>query len=202
MTTSLAYAGAVPPDSATSRMGGTPLAPAGFEWPRCGTCAGAMQFLAQLQLDEARTLAVFQCENDPGGCPSWEPGAGANSAQVFASGNLRPVAVPADGVTTLDGVAGIELAGPVAGDGYFEAMKAWAQDTGRSTEDVLGQWGGEPEWIQGDETPDCTSCERPMAFVAMLNEGRGPDVEANFGTGDAYAFACSGCDQAAFLWQC
>jgi hypothetical protein len=72
----------------------------------------------------------------------------------------------------------------------------------RPAGEVLGQWGGEPEWIQYDETPDCASCDSPMAFVAMLSEGHGTGAEANFGTGDAYAFACSGCHQAAFLWQC
>ena len=29
--------------------------------------------------------------------------------------------------------------------------------------------GGKPDWIQGDETPDCDSCGEPMYFVAQID---------------------------------
>lgn len=74
---------------------------------------------------------------------------------------------------------------------------------GRPGDDVLGQWGGEPEWIQDEETPDCTGCGAPMSFVAMLGEGHhGSRAEPNFGTGDGYAFVCDPCARGAFLFQC
>ncbi|MFJ3792841.1 hypothetical protein [Kitasatospora sp. NPDC090091] len=68
---------------------------------------------------------------------------------------------------------------------------------------MLGRLGGEPDWLQYDETPSCSSCARPMAFVAQLQEGPDPVTAMNFGGGGtAYAFACEPCAGAAFLWQC
>jgi uncharacterized protein YwqG len=29
--------------------------------------------------------------------------------------------------------------------------------------------GGEPDWIQGDETPVCAECNQPMSFVAQID---------------------------------
>ncbi len=29
--------------------------------------------------------------------------------------------------------------------------------------------GGSPDWIQGDETPDCTECSEPMGFYGQLD---------------------------------
>ena len=66
---------------------------------------------------------------------------------------------------------------------------------------ALGRVGGDPEWIQGDETPTC-ACGRPMRFVAQLSWTGGGGI--NFGdAGEGYAFVCEKCpDEACFLWQC
>jgi uncharacterized protein YwqG len=29
--------------------------------------------------------------------------------------------------------------------------------------------GGQPDWIQGDQTPHCSSCGEPMTFVAQID---------------------------------
>ncbi|GAA2790986.1 hypothetical protein GCM10010505_18270 [Kitasatospora aburaviensis] len=86
---------------------------------------------------------------------------------------------------------------------YGRARAAWAARTGNATSAVLGQLGGRPDWLQFDETPSCSSCARPMSFVAQLQEGPDPITAMNFGGGGrAYAFVCEPCAGAAFLWQC
>jgi hypothetical protein len=60
-TTLMTYAGDAAPDTDRTRTGGLPLAPAGFVWPRCRTCAGNMQFVAQVRLGDDDLLAIFMC---------------------------------------------------------------------------------------------------------------------------------------------
>ena len=165
-----------------SRIGGLPDAPAGFQWPVCKECGGAMQFLAQLALPDCgipslaarnQLLLLFQCQNKPGMCDDWVPASGGNAACL----------VSLTGATTLPAVA------PVV------AVSA------KPSRGVLGQVGGEPEWIQGDETPEC-ACGARMRFVVQLSPEGGGGI--NFGdAGEGYAFVCEHCpEEASFLWQC
>ncbi|MBN9419421.1 MAG: DUF1963 domain-containing protein [Candidatus Eremiobacteraeota bacterium] len=167
------------------RLGGLPLAPAGTEWPVCANCDGAMQFIAQLDLGE-RSLLVFMCQNDPGLCDEWAATGGGNRALLVARRGLVEMAAPSSGVTTL----GAEF--------YGQLAETAPEGTRRV---VLGIWGGEPDWLQGDDTPRCPGCEQEMSFVAQLEEGPDHRYSANFGGGCGYAFACDGCEQALFLWQ-
>ncbi|WP_371494421.1 hypothetical protein OG871_04875 [Kitasatospora sp. NBC_00374] len=41
-----------------------------------------------------------------------------------------------------------------------------------------------------------------MRLAVQLQEGPDPVTAMNFGGGRAYAFTCSPCTGAAFLWQC
>ncbi|MFJ3792840.1 hypothetical protein [Kitasatospora sp. NPDC090091] len=52
MTTLMINAGPVDEDAAVTRVGGVPLASEGTAWPRCSSCDGPMQFLAQIVLDD------------------------------------------------------------------------------------------------------------------------------------------------------
>jgi hypothetical protein len=167
------------------RTGGVPLVPGGFVWPKCRECGGAMQFLAHLPLPFG-VIAVFFCQNDPGMCDDWDAAAGGNDAFLL-SGSLSPAAVPAEGETLLGAVTALR---PHPADVPTEEL-------------VLGRLGGEPDWIQGDETPDCPSCAARMAFTAELEEGHDFATSANFGGGGrGYVFDCRPCGEAAFLWQC
>lgn len=199
----LTWAGTAAPDSPGTRTGGVPLVPDGFVWPTCRTCDGAMQFVAQVPLDPSAPaggdLLVFLCQNDPGLCDEWDATSGGSSASV-ARGSRRPADVPANGITALDAVS---AAGVVDEPGdYDRARSAWTEREAQPR-GVLGQLGGEPAWIQGDETPTCSGCDRPMRFVVQLEEGHDHATAANFGGGGcAYGFACDGCDRGAFLFQC
>src|SRR4051812_8084386 len=70
---------------------------------------------------------------------------------------------------------------------------------------VRTKLGGKPDWIQGEETPECPDCSEPMIFVAQVDSIDG-NAEANhlplntgktlFMFGDAgmiYVFYCYDC---------
>jgi uncharacterized protein YwqG len=203
-----------------TQFGGIPLAPPHAIWPRCSSCGGPMQFLAQLQLSDldAETwkadpglLLIFQCQNSPGMCDEWDPNSGGNAAIIVHGNTMTPMAVPTltpeeiekglSGETLLSKVDGVllqEYDGSLRknspDDAYCDALE-------NSDLVVLGKIGGQPLWIQGDETPQC-SCGNKMTFLMQLEcVGAGG---INFGDmGSGYAFACQTCkDKAKFLWQC
>lgn len=183
-----------------TRLGGRPLAPASLAWPACGTCAQPMQFNAQLRLRHLAPelpdglMLLFQCVSDPGGCMSWYSEGGANAAVRV------PIDVPLvlhrppsndHAPCTLGAITGVVERDLVGAD-YFAVT-----DGDRA---VVGGFGGEPAWLQADETPDCR-CGVAMRFVAQL-EARLPGMD--FGdAGCGYVFACAACDhEARWLWQC
>ncbi|PYC71025.1 hypothetical protein C7C46_26945 [Streptomyces tateyamensis] len=206
-------------DALLTRTGGVPLAPAGTVWPRCATCSGPMQFLAQILLEDLDrqvgqgtqqrrgVLVVFMCQNDPGMCDEWSPTAGGNRALLFPTDGVQPMTLPElgedDRETILLGAVHAAAFEAVADTDYDQAGKAWAEQAGRSRLEILGQVGGAPSWVQYDETPACPSCAQAMPLIAQLEEGPDHSTAMNFGgCGSAYAFACEPCEQAAFLWQC
>ncbi len=53
------------------------------------------------------------------------------------------------------------------------------------------QLGGEPDWQQEDETPDCEMCEKPMTFYGQFDS-----INHDFNIGDCgliYVFYCFDC---------
>ncbi|HET6860988.1 MAG TPA: hypothetical protein VFH94_28300 [Streptomyces sp.] len=215
-TTLMTYAGPGQPDTLATRTGGTPLAPAGTAWPTCAECDGPMQFLAHIILDDqarpvarhhtqdALVMAIFMCQNDPGLCDEWSPTAGGNRALLFSCHDLRPMSVPDPGedpsVLHLGAVHAVTATPSSAAD-YEGAREAWVS-SGNSPRNVMGQLGGQPSWLQADETPACPACVEPMHLVAQFEEGPDHTTAINFGGGGtAFAFACGPCLQAAFLWQ-
>lgn len=208
MTTLMVYAGSVADDARVTRTGGTPLVPDAFSWPSCRTCGGPMRFIALVMLDDLGMgasrgmMLIFMCGNAPGMCEEWDATSGGNQALIFAAdGRLVPAAVPADPAAMLDEVSAVQYV-TVDAD-YDDARAAWAEHECRPGGDVLGQLGGQPAWIQADETPACAECGRPMGLVVQLEEGHDYRTAANFGgCGCGYGFACQPCGTAAFLWQC
>ncbi|GGN23386.1 hypothetical protein GCM10011609_76180 [Lentzea pudingi] len=85
--------------------------------------------------------------------------------------------------------------------GAVTALRPHSADE-RTEEPVLGRLGGEPDWLQDDETPACPTCATRMTFAAQLEEGYDFSTAANFGGGGrGYVFHCRPCGNAAFLWQ-
>jgi hypothetical protein len=84
---------------------------------------------------------------------------------------------------------------------FEESSEAYQKALDESSEPIIGQYSSQPDWLQGDETPQC-ECGRPMLFVLQLEENAGGGI--NFGdSGCGYAFVCPPCKtRAKFLWQC
>lgn len=188
-------------------FGGKPNAPEGpFEWPTCASCDGHMQFLGQIPVEtqqgDASLLLLFMCQNDPGLCHEWDADAGGNAVIVVPAQSLELVDPPEEGETIRPVRYGAAVV-KVEGENYDEAREDWAASTGANVRNVLGQIGGSPAWLQGEEVPSCDSCNAPMSFVAQLEEGPDHETAMNFGGGGcAYIYHCRrDKDQAKMLWQ-
>jgi hypothetical protein len=194
--------------SGEASIGGVPYAPAGTKWPTCRQCEKPMQFLAQLPLDGAdsslkqargKVLMLFQCQNDPGMCDEWDANSGGNAALLTAADGRESMVVP-PGETLLPAVSRVKYLP------YDDSVQVESDDDNfcaaldDHSSKTLGKLGGRPLWIQGEETPQC-NCGKTMLFVAQLESAGGGGI--NFGdAGVGYAFVCTECDSAKFLWQC
>src|SRR5690554_1548056 len=192
-----------PEEEPSTSFGGLPVRgiDESFQWPMCKSCNGPMQFLGKLAIGD-RMEQIFMCQNDPGLCDEWDANGGANAVVITTAKELDSVAPPEGGVTTRNTSYGA-LVIDFESDNYDEARVQWAEENGLSPRQVLGQMFGTPSWIQADERPNCDICQKPMRFVAQLEQGPDWKDEMNFGGGGcAYLFDCT-CDSSAkFLWQC
>jgi hypothetical protein len=176
---SLYTTGEVSADTDVARIGGQPIAPANTTWPSCARCSGPLRFIAQHPMPGGKRVLAFLCENDAGMCDEWDPVSGANLVLVVAGGTaLQPP--PGSETRPITPVFGPAIGLGTTGDAS------------------VGLLGGEPAWIQNDETPEC--CDKPMDFVLQLDEHAHPQL--NFcGGGSAYVFACRSCERGAYIMQ-
>ena len=185
-----------------TRFGGRPLvAPRAFEWPHCTDCdlGLPMRFLGQLAFlgdaDDPKLALLFMCDHD--GCDTWDADSGANRVLTVSDQSLDICEPPVSGALR-EPIYGARIE-PWPGDSYDDARSAWAEANGGQRRRVLGQYGGAPSWLQGDDTPSC-ACGKTMEFVAQLEEGPDSAAIMNFGGGCAYLFRC-GDHAAKLLWQ-
>ena len=187
------------PNAPVTRVGGWPLAPEGTPWPKCRTCQKHMLFLAQARLYEVGApdvadglLLMFQCANTDNQCEQWLPDRGGNAA-IRTPTKALAILHPPFGNTQLPSIEGTSLA-------QFQDVHGYADTARFAPGRVLGQIGGVPAWIHGDQTPTCT-CGRPMRFVVQLENKGGGGL--GFGEGGwGYGFVCTACPtEARFLWQ-
>jgi hypothetical protein len=189
--------------SAETSFGGFPVKNEGeeFEWPLCKSCDGAMQYLGKLATDKGLEQ-IFMCQNDPGLCDEWDANDGGNKVIITSVENLVSVTPPSDFETTRNTEYGATVI-EYNCDNYEDAYDKWPEESDLSPRQVLGQMYGKPSWLQGEEVPDCNVCEKPMRFVAQLEQGPDWETEMNFGGGGtAYIFDCSCPQSAKFLFQC
>ncbi len=182
-----------------TRFGGLPSVGPGFCWPTCASCGGNMQFQAQVRPRGAAYLhLLFMCANHPGECDQFLADGGGNAVITLPADALHGATPPDTGNTVRATRHGARVL-PVPAQDYSAAHAAFA---GRRR-DVLGQLGGEADWLQGDATPDCSHCQSPMDFVAQLESGPDHASEMNFAGGCGYLFECR-CSGVSgkFLWQC
>jgi hypothetical protein len=195
-------------NQAVTRFGGLPSVPreSPIEWPKCLPCGGAMQFLGQLRipcqdLDSDQLVLLFMCPHNPGCCDEWDPDLGGNLAVIVAIKEVIPMKAPDSDLVCRQTSYGAQV--EEIGGGYDQARSAWATSHDGKQRQVLGQLFGQPDWLQGEENPECGLCKQAMRFVAQLEEGPDSDTSMNFGGGCAYVFDCT-CDggKAKLLWQC
>ncbi|MBY0177278.1 DUF1963 domain-containing protein [Curtobacterium herbarum] len=191
-----AYRSTVPATVAATRIGGLPAVPEDFEWPECRHHGEPMQFTAQIE-HEGTLVSVFVCQFDPGTCASWEADSGANAAFVFSGRDLRLAEYPPSPHGDPDDPE--PAWPPVTDDEYLLGLAAATTPSDEDEQlgvpdDVwfAGQYGGDPDWIQDDETPD------GLRFVASIESG---PLEFDFGDGGS-AYVFSDGQRAAVLWQC
>jgi hypothetical protein len=188
-------------------VGGRPLASADTKWPLCKTCGNHLQFLAQLPLEGVtevpehrdQVLLLFYCNSQPGLCDEWEPNLGGNAAILVNAKGRIPLQIP-DGKTLLPVENRVKYVQYQEGENGETPDDQYCRELDAHESKVLGKLGGEPLWIQANETPNCM-CGSQMTFVAQLDERGGGGI--NFGGGNGYSFVCKVCiGQATFLSQC
>jgi hypothetical protein len=168
-----------------------------IEWPKCKSCNAEMQYQGKIKTDIGLEM-IFMCTNDPGMCDDWDAENGGNKVIIVNGENLEFFKPSNDNLSLREKEYGATIVEITAED-YDNARENW---TGNKR-DVLGKLYGEPSWIQGDEIPICESCNKPMRFVAQLEEGPENKTAMNFGGGGvAYLFDCPDDKVAKFLWQC
>ncbi|MFT3774199.1 MAG: hypothetical protein QM820_53225 [Minicystis sp.] len=185
-------------------FGGLPAGITKDTWPTCADCSRPMMHVLTLHAHEERlplrkhaALVLFVCSSDGGVCETWDADCGCNAAVLLTAAALRKKALGA-----APKGAGGEKAPEVIKARKIAYRPAFEADpeANQNAEDVpaISKVGGYPSWLQGDDTPACETCEKPMRFVAQLNE---IDDALNFGGGDGYLFCCSDEHAAKFLWQ-
>jgi len=210
MTNLIVYTDVIAPAAPTEEIvfGGQATVNLESDYPVCRECGETMLFLGQipsLRDPFGSFIALFQCSSEDGLCDTWEADGGANAAvRVKRDETLLPAPAfeeTTTGTTSLYRYSGAlqELTQP-----YNDARKAYAESADKSGRHILGYIGGEPEWIQGDESPTCDVDGTTMDFVALIEEGIIPEGSrstiANFGGGGAaYVFECE--HQTKYLWQ-
>jgi hypothetical protein len=89
-----------------------------------------------------------------------------------------------------------------------------AYPPGRENLGLRSKLGGEPDWVQGNDTPACPECGEPMSFVGQIdsiehkedhNPHRQEHREQDFMFGDVgiiYVFFCFDCLASQSVFQC
>lgn len=177
------------------KFGGLPWGLPVERWPYCKACSKPQSLLAQLthhptRLDlgrEGRVLFVFQCDHNPGGCPTWVGESGANACFVMESHELgtgltdtptfeTTIEVEArvmEWVERDDGLTSDEC-GTFWSDEKLAAMSDEARDRVYSGTKI----GSVPSWLQSAEEGP----KSPWSFIAQIDcchqfDGAPPDAE-------------------------
>jgi hypothetical protein len=179
----LRLSGELPPQSSPQdKLGGLPWGLRQTLWPKCTECGKSQSLLAQFVHDNARldlgrsgrVLSVFQCNHDPGMCPTWEGGSGANACIVTEPNDLIAglTPLPCDSplverearvVEWLERDDGITEAQAAHFFSEAEFFKLPASEMAKVTTST--RLGGVPHWIQ---SPDEASKDG-WRFIAQLD---------------------------------
>lgn len=176
--------------------GGLPPGISAKDWPKCRDCKLPLTHVMTLHAHEERlplkhhaALSIFFCTNgETGGvCETWDADGTAN--RVLLVKKLSASLAKSPGELMKERRIS-----------YAKQFEADPDVDGENENDVadVPKVNGYPGWLQGDDTPTCRKCKKPMRFVAEFSEF---DDALNFAGGDAYAFVCESEHEGAVLWQ-
>jgi hypothetical protein len=155
-----------PQQELEDKLGGLPWGLPENLWPACRSCGNPQSLLAQFihhadRLDlgaEGRVLFVFQCNYDPGQCPTWEGGGGSNACLILPRDALTSkLAAPPRGDVKLETEARVrrwlEHDDGIPEDLYrsfIDDKSIWSLPEGVTDKVATGtKLGGAPAWLQG-----------------------------------------------------
>ncbi|MBD2666787.1 hypothetical protein B6N60_04795 [Richelia sinica FACHB-800] len=149
-----------PQEKLEEKLGGLPWGLKPEQYPICSHCGGSQSLLAQFvhnpeRLDLGklgRTLLVFQCNHNPGECPTWEGGSGANACFVLDPDELS------DGLTPMPADSP-----PIEPEARI--VDWLAQDDGISLDQVSAFYADEQRWNLPDEMRDRVYTETKLGSV-------------------------------------
>ncbi|HZD59153.1 MAG TPA: hypothetical protein VE439_01710 [Anaerolineae bacterium] len=82
----------------------------------------------------------------------------------------------------------------------FDFLRSYDEE---ANEEALIKLGGLPDWIQGEQHPECPECNKPMTFVCQFNSSEdisnSRDVQVFGDNGKLYVFTC--CDSITTIMQ-
>ena len=229
-----------PQTERTDKFGGLPWGLPPERWPLCTHCGKPLSHLFELEhhperLDlgaPGRVAFVFQCNHDPGGCPTWESGSGANAVLILEQSEIghgltEPPAPGAEIEPEARVISWIALDDLVSEQDYHKFFDDDGLDS--LPEEMVDRvplvtkLGGVPRWIQyASEAPG-----PPYRFAGQFDSyyqfaGPAPDAgairltaaeddsgfrcdAANYGdAGVAYLFIDADPERPSglFFWQC
>lgn len=207
-------------DADSSRIGGRALLGVDEnEAPVCPSCEMRYTLFVQLQRAQlpaaakafvpGEILQFMICKNE---CKVAGPGGVSDSPSYLLrtiTGSKPPrlaesaLADPVQRISKWTSIATYpdsEQAQAMTGDPEFvEALLEFAADDQHPSQQKA-QLLGWPGWLQGDETPSCEKCSKPMTMLVRIGEGLDAITFGDSGTG--FIFSCEPCQKLAFVLQC
>jgi uncharacterized protein YwqG len=169
-----------------SKLGGQPVWLAGPQWPVSRQLGEPMRFLGQFQLpgEPGRLGYLFMTEDEDRHVDgTWEPESGENALIVQPGGR-----VPAF-LEVVDTATGPSLR--LGGDEAELAIDVAPAEPATTS----NRLGGEPEWLQGDETP-------ADGWRLLVQLDSSTDLfTVDFGEGVGYGFVSPDGAEGRFVWQ-
>ncbi|WP_190076221.1 hypothetical protein [Streptomyces morookaense] len=169
-----------------SRLGGEPVWLDEPQWSLSSRDAGPMTFLAQFRVPEGPAMAMAYLFMNMEGAYTWQPDGGQDALILMPDGRVPPWGRQAPVVN-----------GPLLRGADGRAVCHEVRLTpGTVGEDYIQHIGRQPNWLQGDETPE------GWTFLLQLDSMQLCDVVVNFGDlGVGYAFISPDRREGRFLWQ-
>jgi hypothetical protein len=183
------------------QLGGLPPGVDAASWPRCKRCGESMPLVLllrahpqRLRFERAAGVALFCCAGDhAAACRAAEDG---GSAVLLL--DAEQLAAPHDRAAPISPLASSSLL-------YDRCLEPnpLADDRPPYEGARVDKIGGYPQWVHGNETPQCSRCRAPMALVAQIVGSTLDRLDPGIalGEGAGYLFVCPDEHEGRFVSQ-